>query len=460
MTHVHLIGIGGSGLSAIARLLLERGYEVSGSDQALSVWAQDLIAQGAKVYIGHQAEQISGADLIIRSSAIPESNIEVRAAREKGIPVFKRHEFLGQLLTFHTGIAVAGTHGKTTTTAMIAFVLTALGNDPSYIIGGTAKDLGGNAHSGTGPAFVIEADEYDHMFLGLHPDVMVITNLEHDHPDCYPTPVEYRQAFKDFVGNLRDDGTLLACQDDANAAALVQEIQPGRTALTYGLDKTANYRAENLVPNNAGGFTFEARFYLENKPVQMLGTASLQVPGVHNVQNALAALAVAHQTGLDAGHAAQTLSGFTGTGRRFDILGEAYGVTIIDDYAHHPTEIKATLAAARNRYPDRRLWAVWQPHTYSRTQMLMEDFINAFDDADKVIVTEIYASREKIRDFSSRTVVEKMSHPDAVYMPTLKDAAHWIIDHIRSGDVLLVLSAGDATEISTQVLANLQERMV
>lgn len=458
MTHVHLIGIGGSGLSAIARLLLERGYDVSGSDQVLSVWAQDLIALGAKVYIGHQAEQISGADLVIRSSAIPESNIEVRAAREKGIPVLKRHEFLGQLLTEHTGVAVAGTHGKTTTTAMIAFVLTSLGGDPSYIIGGTAKDLGGNAHSGTGPCFVIEADEYDHMFLGLQPDIMVITNLEHDHPDCYPTMEEYQQAFKDFVGNLRDDGTLLVCQEDAGAAALVDIAPPGRTALTYGLSEPANYRAENLAQNNTGGFTFEAWFDLTGKPAQSLGTASLQVPGLHNVRNALATLAVVHQLGLDTERAARLLSGFTGTGRRFDILGEAFGVTVIDDYAHHPTEIRTTLAAARARYPGRRLWAVWQPHTYSRTQMLMDQFITAFDDADKVVVTEIYASREKPVDFSSRTLVAKMSHPDAVYTPTLKDAASWIIAHIHSGDVLLVLSAGDATEISAQVLSDLQEK--
>ena len=215
-------------------------------------------------------------------------------------------------------------------------------DDPSYIIGGTAKDLGGNAHSGTGPAFVIEADEYDHMFLGLQPDVMVITNLEHDHPDCYPTMNEYQQAFKDFVGNLRDDGTLLVCQDDANAAALRHITQPGRTALTYGLDQNANYRAENITRNDSGGHTFKALFNIENQPVQTLGTTALQVPGLHNVRNALATLAVIHQFGMNTERAAHILSGFSGTGRRFDILGEAYGVTVIDDYAHHPTEIKAT----------------------------------------------------------------------------------------------------------------------
>ena len=285
-----------------------------------------------------------------------------------------------------------------------------------------------------------------------------ITNLEHDHPDCYPTMNEYQQAFKDFVGNLRDDGTLLVCLDDTNAAALRHIVQPGRTALTYGLDQAANYRAENITRNDFGGHTFKTQFNLENQPVQTLGTTVLQVPGLHNVRNALAALAVIHQFGMNTERAAHILSGFSGTGRRFDVLGEACGVTVIDDYAHHPTEIKATLAAARTRYPERRLWVVWQPHTYSRTQMLMDEFISAFDNADKVIVTEIYASREKPIDFSSRAIVEKMSHPDVVYMPTLKDAANRIIDQIQSGDVLLVLSAGDAPEISAQVLADLQER--
>ena len=458
MRHVHLIGIGGSGLSAIARLLLERGDDVSGSDQVLSVWAQDLIALGAKVYLGHKAEHISGADLVIRSSAIPETNIEVQAAREQGIPVLKRQQFLGQLLSEHTAVAVAGTHGKTTITAMIAYLLTALGADPSYIIGGTAKDLKSNAHFGSGPCFIIEADEYDRMFLGLRPDLIVVTNVEHDHPDCYPTLEEYRQAFKEFVNNLRDDGTLLACQEDPGAAALMDVVPGGRSALAYGFSEPASYRAEKIAPNDSGGFSFEASLYLAGKAPRALGAVSLQVPGRHNVQNALAALTVVHQLGLDTGHAAQLLAGFTGTGRRFDILGEAYGVTIIDDYAHHPTEIKTTLAAARSRYPERRLWAVWQPHTYSRTQMLMERFSTSFNDADKVIITEIYASREKAVDFSSRSVVQSMSHPDAVYMPTLHDAADWIIENIQSGDVLLVLSAGNATEISAQVLKNLKER--
>lgn len=458
MKHVHLIGIGGSGLSAIARLLKERGYVVSGSDRALTPAASQLSQMGIQVFIGHTAGNISGADLIVRSSAIADDNPEVQAALELGKPVLKRSEFLGELMADQDGIAVAGTHGKTTTTAMIAWMLVRLGQDPCYIIGGISKDLGGNAHAGRGRAFVIEADEYDGMFLGLQPKFAVITNLEHDHPDCFPTADDYRRAFAAFVRKIRRGGGLLFCADDPNLTSLADQRPAGVFALSYGLDPRANYRAVDPIPNEAGGFSFRL-VYQPNAGARLdLGEVRLQVPGLHNVRNAAAALGIVHQLGLSMIAATDALAEFTGAGRRFDIRGEASQVTVIDDYAHHPTAIRATLAAARSRYPDRTLWAVWQPHTYSRTRQLLTEFASAFDQADHIIATEIYAAREAGEGFSAAQVIAQMRHPDARFLPTLDETARFLVEVLRPGDVLLILSAGDADQISTQVLTELKKR--
>ncbi|TLN21313.1 UDP-N-acetylmuramate--L-alanine ligase, partial [bacterium] len=259
MTHVHLVGIGGSGLSAIARLLLESGYSVSGSDRTPSELARELAAAGATVFSGHAAENIRGADLVVRSSAIPDSNPEVQAALVAGIPVLKRADFLGRLMSGRTGIAVAGTHGKTTTTAMVAWLLTACGQKPSYIIGGVSKNLGNNAHAGQGSAFVIEADEYDRMFLGLNPRIAVVTMMEHDHPDCYPTPQEYRAAFVDFVHTLQPGGLFITNADDAQAASLAAELPAGCRVVTYGMNPDAGLRALDVKRNSEGGFSFRVR---------------------------------------------------------------------------------------------------------------------------------------------------------------------------------------------------------
>lgn len=458
MTHVHLIGIGGSGLSAIARLLLERGYVVSGSDQQSSAATEELARMGAHVFVGHRAENIQGADLVVRSSAVADENPEVQAAQAAGIPVLKRSDFLGGLMAENVTVAVAGTHGKSTTTAMIAWMLTALGQEPSYIIGGVAKNLGGNAHAGQGPVFVIEADEYDRMFLGLNPDVAVVTHVEHDHPDCFPTPVDYYQAFGEFVGRLRAGGLLLACADQQGAVGLVEAAPPACTALTYGLKPGSDYRAHITGSRPGLGFSFRAALLLESGAEAPLAEVHLQVPGEHNVRNALAALAVAHRLGLDVNAAAEALGQFSGTGRRFDVLGEAAGVVVVDDYAHHPTEIRTTLAGARSRYAGRRIWAVWQPHTYSRTQLLLDEFAQSFADADRVLVTEIYAAREKPQDFSSAAVVAKMSGVQAQYVRRLDEAAALLLAEAAPGDVILVLSAGDATQVSAQVLASLRTR--
>jgi UDP-N-acetylmuramate--alanine ligase len=456
---IFFIGIGGSGLSAIARLLLESGCTVSGSDRMLSPLAQELAEAGARVYAGHSAENVHDADLVIRSSAIPDSNVEVQAARAAGIPVLKRSDFLGQLMRDRLGIAVAGTHGKTTTTAMVAWLLARLGQDPSYIIGGTAKNLGGrNAHAGQGRAFVIEADEYDRMFLGLDPDVIVVSYLEHDHPDCFPTTEIYFQAFVDFVQRLRPNGLLLISADNPGAARLVGHAPTGARAMTYGTWPESDYHALKPTANPKGGFDFTAAFH-----EQPLAQVSLQVPGRHNAVNALAALAVIHQVLGEEfmPQAAVALSEFSGTGRRFDIQGEVGGVTVIDDYAHHPTEIQATLAAARARYPQRRIWAVWQPHTFSRTRALLSEFARSFSDADRVIVTEVYAAREKAEDFenfSAGELVAQMQHPGARFIPALRDVTATLLDDLQPGDVLLVLSAGDADQVSANVLAGLKGR--
>lgn len=470
MTHYHLIGIGGTGLSAIARLLLERGEQVSGSDRQFSPLAQSLQEAGVRVDTGHRAENIQGADLVVRSSAVPDDNVEVVAARSAGIPVLKRADFLGALMENSLGIAIAGTHGKTTTTAMIAWILSALGRDPSYLIGGVSANLGSNAHAGQGAEFVVEADEYDRMFLGLKPAIAVVTNVEHDHPDCYPTAESFFAAFESFARLVPADGALLVCGDDPGAAGLLDKaLERGTPAFSYGLDSPAyDYYAGSLRHNAKGGFTFNAAIRSQASsgqvaPVEGEFTVALKVPGTHNVTNALAALGVAHRLGLPLEAAALALGEFEGTGRRFEVRGEVAGVTVVDDYAHHPTEIRATLSAARDRYGDQRLWAVWQPHTYSRTRTLKNEFLQAFQTADRAVVTEIYAAREAPQnglsgEWISRQLADAQPHLEPYFAPDLEAASTFLLKELRPGDVLLVLSAGDADRISSQVLAGLQQR--
>ena len=466
---VHFIGIGGTGLSAIARVLLESGYVVTGSDRLLSPLAKSLQAEGVRIAVGHRPENIEGAQLVVRSSAIPDDNVEVKTAREQGIPVLKRNDFLASLMDDRFGIAVAGTHGKTTTTAMIAWMLTMLGADPTFIAGGVLNNLGTNAHAGKGQAFVIEADEYDHMFLGLKPKIAVVTNIEHDHPDCYPTPEDFFHAFEDFAAQLGSDGTLLVCANDGGAARLGQIAKArGQKALSYAIRYSNNgssnlpvaYVAEALTPNSVGGLTFDAACLIKGDSFKSHSRIDLRLPGRHNVQNALAALAVAHRMRLPIDLAVKALSEFRGTGRRFEVLGEAQGITVIDDYAHHPTEIRATLSAARMRFPKSRLWVVWQPHTYSRTRLLFDDFIVAFEQADDVLVTDIYAARESQPEdgFSSQQIVSAMNYPAVQYVPDFSQAIEFLVARLTSGDVLIVLSAGDADQISSGVLAQLKER--
>ena len=463
MARVHFIGIGGSGISAIARLLLERGHQVTGSDRAFSPLAADLQRSGATIYLGHAPDNVTGVDWVVRSSAIPDDNPEVVAALGAGIPVYKRADYLGRLMEDKLGIAVAGTHGKTTTTAMLAWTLFQLGQDPSFIVGGVLSNLGINARSGNGPAFVIEADEYDRMFLGLRPRFAVVTNVEHDHPDSYPTLTDFQEAFASFVALIPADGALVACGEDKGALELMSTARRmGKQVVAYRIAENSLTQAgewvmaQNLRTNQRGGFSFNVILRLQAGP-QYISGVQLQVPGLHNVRNALAVIAVICLMDLSLKEAAKALGEFRGADRRFEIKGEAKGIVVIDDYAHHPTEIRATLDAARARYPASRIWAVWQPHTYSRTHMLLNEFLLAFGEADEVIVSEIYAAREPQEDFSAEKVVQAMNRPSAHFIADLTDISNYLVSRLKPGDVVIVMSAGDAERVSANVLARLRK---
>lgn len=455
MKHIHLIGIGGTGISSIARVLLERGYIVSGSDRTLSPLALSLKEAGVQVFEGHTAANIQGADLVVRSSAIPDDNVEVAAALSAGIPVLKRSDFLGQMMEEDTPIAVAGSHGKTTTSDMLAWTLTALDLDPSYILGGVSTNLSSNAHAGRGDYFVIEADEYDHMFLGLNPSIILITNVDYDHPDCFPTPESYIEAFREFSRRLKPEGLLVACADQPRSKSLLQVLSKDQRGVSYGLTVSADYQALNLIANSRGGTNFDV---YTREAASPLTSVQLRVPGEHNVLNALGVLAVVHQLGLSLEEAKDALAQYKGAQRRFEIIGESAGITVVSDYAHNPSKIKAALSAARQRFPERRLIAIWQPHTYSRTRTLEADFITSLQNSDLVIVTDIYASREKPEAYSSQQIVEKMTAVDARYIPGFDQVVSFLNTTLKSGDVVLVLSAGDADQICTRVLDQLNER--
>ena len=459
---IHLVGIGGAGLSAIAGLLLERGYAVSGSDQRPNEATAELAGRGATIYRGHQAGHVAGVHLVLVSSAVPDDNPEVTAAHASGIPVVKRQEFLGPLMIGQHGIGVAGSHGKTTTTSMIAIILLRAGFDPSFIIGcrvtigpaeGVAAATTVAARAGRGP-FVIEADEYDSMFLGLELEAAVVTNVDWDHVDCYPTPQAFIEAFRQFVGRLPAGGLLLVCADDPSALALRSAVGPDVTVLAYGLAPEADWQARNLTPNQFG--SLDAEVWRGGEPVASL---SLAIPGRHNVRNALAAMAVANWHGIPPHRAATMLRDFRGAGRRFELIGVANGVTVIDDYAHHPTEIAATLAAARMRYPTRRIWAVFQPHTFSRTKALLDSYAHCFDDADRVALLDIYPAREKLDlDMHSRKLLERMEHPAVEYVGGIQAAAERLLANVAAEDIVITMSAGDGNQVGQLLLAGLRLR--
>jgi UDP-N-acetylmuramate--alanine ligase len=453
-SHIYLVGIGGIGLSAIARVLLAQGHRVSGSDMRASAITDALAGEGITVHIGHDAGHLpTDADLVIVSSAVPADNPEVVAARQRGIPVVKRDEVLGAMMAGKVGIAVAGTHGKTTITALIAFALMRTGCDPTFIVGGVLYDLGTNARAGKGPYFVIEADEYDHTFLGLRPQIAVVTNIEMDHPDCYPTLGSMVEAFRSFLALVPSDGCVVGCGDDQRVRGLLGELK-GTQRIAYGLGKGWDWWATDIRAIPGGGSNFLVRHGERD-----VGRFSIGLSGIHNVQNALAVLAVTHHLGLDQEVVRGALAEFRGTGRRFEHKGTAGGVTVIDDYAHHPTQIRATLAAARARFPQSTIWAVFQPHTYSRTKALLDEYAASFGDADHVIVTAIYAAREHdTLGVSAADLVALMSHPDVRLIAELDAVTDYLAAHVRPGDVVITLGAGDGYLVGEGLLARCRGR--
>jgi UDP-N-acetylmuramate--alanine ligase len=446
-SHIHMIGIGGAGMSPLARILLQQGKAVSGSDQQSTPVTESLQALGATIHLGHQAPNIDGADLVVASAAVRVDNPELVAAAQRGVPAIKGATLLGELMLGKQAICVAGTHGKTTTTAMIAKVLADAGLDPTYVIGGEPRDLAGSGHSGQGDYFVAEADEFDQRFLALHPTIAVITSIEPDHPDCYPTPESLLNAFRSFVSLLPSDGRLVGCGDNPLVRNLGHPL--GSRFVSYGLSAGNDWTATALATDGGG----ETHF----RPVQAgheLAAYTLGVPGEHNVRNALATMAVAALVRVDDETVRRSLAGFSGVGRRFEVVGEAWGATLIDDYAHHPTEIRATLAAARARYPGRRIVAVHQPHTYSRLKALLPEFAAAFGDADEVLILDIYASRETdTLGMHSRDLVAAIRQPAAVYTSTSTEATDYLRRSLKSGDVVVTLGAGDVNQVLHGLLA-------
>lgn len=441
---VHLIGIGGIGLSSIARVLLAQDVRVSGSDMAPSPITESLSKDGVKVYIGHRSENLGpGVDLVVVTSAAAAGNPEVEAAKSRGIRVVKRRDFLGELTEGYRTIAISGSHGKTTTTALIGLMLADAGLDPVVVVGGIVPEFGGNTRTGKGSFFVIEADEYDYAFLGLRPYIGIVTNVDYDHPDLFASREDYQATFGEFASRVQSDGLLILCGDDKGALALA--ARSSAPSVTYGLSASDDWRGDDLKPRTDGGTDFR----LLNSGMTV-ADMSIRLPGRHNVANAIGALAASNCVGVSIESARSTLKRFAGVGRRFQVRGEWNRITLVDDYAHHPSEIRATLAAARERFGERELWAVFQPHTFTRTRALLGGFATAFEAADHVIVTEIYAAREHdTLGMSGRDIVDIMKHRDARFIPTLEQAKNFVLDNVQPGGVLITLGAGDVNKLVT-----------
>lgn len=452
--HIHFIGIAGVGLSAIARVLLDQGFTITGSDLRTTKMTQRLVEDGAVIYRGHDAGYVGDAEIVVVSSAISDDHIEVLTALSQSIPVYSRKDFIEPVMRGHFNIAVAGTHGKTTTTSMIVYLLQQANQDPNYIVGGIMGNTGKNAGIGQGKAFVIEADEYGNMYHGLRPNIEVITNVEHDHPDFFKTPHDVISSYSRFVGLLPSDGILITCADDPITSIFLRNrIIVELPTVSYGITNArADWRAVNIQQVD------DKTQFSVIRDGKTIGEVKLSVPGQHNILNSLAALIVADNQGIKFEDAANILTEFKNSGRRFDVRGERDGVIVIDDYAHHPTEIKATISAARQRYPDHTIWAVWQPHTYTRVKQFMSGFASAFIGANQVLIMPIYAAREKPLDgISSETIVAEMNHPGVQYVPSLSDAVTLLREQVQSPAVILILSAGDANQIADDYLSTAEQ---
>ncbi len=442
----HFIGIGGIGMSGIARYLLGQGEPVSGSDSKESPTVISLRKMGCEVFLGHNPDNVHGAAEVVTSSAIRADNPEVAEAKRLGIPVIHRSKKLAQLVNAHRGITIAGTHGKTTTSSMVATMLLHAGIAPSYVIGGIVNTFSDNAGSGNSEWFVIEADESDGSLIEYRPEIAVLTNIEMDHLDFYRDTVHLHEIFAEHLQNVQPGGFVVYCSDDPGVLRLVgHAVGSDRLFLSYGLREGADIRAENLTFEDLGS-SFDV-VTSQGK----LGSVSLQVPGRHNVQNSLAAVTIGLHVGLDIDQIAKGLHEFLGVQRRFQILGRTELCTVVDDYAHHPSEIVATLSAARQSHKN-RIIGVFQPHRYSRTKSLAKDFGAAFGNADEVIIVDIYgAGEEPMPNVSSDMLVrhiQENGHPNARYIGDLQAAEDFVADNLQPDDLIITLGAGDVWKIS------------
>jgi UDP-N-acetylmuramate--alanine ligase len=447
--HVHFIGIGGIGMSGIAEILLSLGMKVSGSDLRRGQVTDRLAGLGATIYEGHDAGNVAGATVVVASSAVGPMNPEVLEANAHKIPVIQRAEMLAELMRLKYGIAIAGMHGKTTTTSMVASVLTAGGLDPTVVVGGRVDALGSNARLGTTQYLVAEADESDRSFLKLSPILAVVTNLDREHMDCYKDMADVERAYLDFMDKVPFYGAVTACMDNPLLKGILPRAR--RRVFTYGVADDADYRLEFLEAAQ-GRF---ARF-LVHTAAGPVGPFELHVPGQHNVLNATAAVAIARQLEVPADKIAEGLSRFRGVDRRFQQRGHARGVTVVDDYGHHPTEIRATLAAARE-CGHRRIHVVFQPHRFTRTLDLMDQFGGAFTDADTVFVLPIYAaSEEPIAGVTAETLAAKIEGPRTEYVPDFAAAVAAVVSVAGDGDLILTLGAGSVSQLAPQILSALE----
>jgi UDP-N-acetylmuramate--alanine ligase len=455
--HIHFVGIGGSGMSGIAEVLLNLGYRISGSDLSQSAVTQRLADLGAKISVGHQAENVRGADAIVTSTAVANNNPEVIAAREARIPVVPRAVMLAELMRLKRGIAVAGTHGKTTTTSLVASVLAAGGLDPTFVIGGRLNSAGANAGLGQGDFIVVEADESDASFLNLLPVMAIITNIDADHMDTYGHDVaKLKSAFVEFTQRLPFYGSAIVCVDDAN----VREILPfvSRPVISYGIHADAQVRATNVRATGTR-MTFDVERQTRQGALPKM-SVELNLPGLHNVLNALAAIAVATELGVDDAAITSALSGFRGVGRRFTQIGDFKAknggmFSVIDDYGHHPVEMAATLAAARGAWPERRIVLAFQPHRYTRTRDCFEDFVKVLSSADAVLLTEVYAAGEPALVAADGRALARgvrvAGKVEPVFVEDVGEMHEAIRDFAQAGDVVIVMGAGSISKVPEQL---------
>lgn len=449
---IHFVGIGGIGMSGIAELLLNLGYGVSGSDLADSETTRRLAQLGARVHRGHSAQNIGDADVVVYSSAVRPDNPELLGARERGIPVIRRAEMLAELMRLKYGIAVAGAHGKTTTTSMIATVLAHAGLDPTAVVGGKLQGLGGGAKLGQGEYLVAEADESDGSFLRLSPTVAVVTNIDKEHLDHYRDLAHIQETFLEFINRIPFYGVAVLCLDDPHIPALLPRIE--KRVLTYGLNPQADIQASDI---RFGGTSCVFCLSLHRS---RLGDVFLPLPGLHNVLNALAAAGVGLELEVPFPKIQEALKGFAGVQRRFQVKATIDDITVVDDYAHHPSEIRATLKAAKSSW-GKRLLVIFQPHRYSRTQHLYEDFLTAFHEADTLFVMDIYgAGEDPIPEVSGQALcksIRQAGHRDVHYVGRRGDLVQEVMKRLVAGDVVLTLGAGDVWKVGEELIERLEQ---